>query len=200
MNGFFENLSQAGFWIQVAKTLHFVGLISWMAGIFYMPRLLVYVREALDMPSPEKEILVKHHTEAALRLHKIIMQPAMIITFIAGTTMILLYGREWFKFNLWLHVKFSFLFGLVYFHFKCKKVLHDINNGNKGAWTSTKLRMFNELPTILLLGIVLLAVFRNGLNLFYALIVLVIFAILLLLGIRLYKRVRTKAAAQELEK
>ena len=192
MNGFLDNLTNAGFWILVAKTLHFVGLISWMAGIFYMPRLLVYLREAMDMPSPEKEILSKHHTAAAFRLHKIIMTPAMIITFIAGIAMIVLYGREWFKFNLWLHVKFSFLFGLIFVHFKSKSILQAFAAGNTGGWTSTKLRMFNELPTLLLLAIVLLAVFKNGLNLFYALIVLIIFALFLIFAIRLYKAARLK--------
>jgi putative membrane protein len=178
------------FWIQFAKTMHFLGLISWMAGIFYMPRLLVYLREAQAQAEPTKTILSQHLAQYAERLYKIIMQPAMIITFIAGTSMIFLYGYDWFAANLWLHFKFVPLLAMAWFHLACFKVLQDLK-ADKCQLTSTQLRLFNEIPTVLLLAIVMLAVFKNSLNLLYAFLVLVVFSALLILAVRLYKKMRS---------
>lgn len=164
-----------------------------MAGLFYLPRLLVYMREAHDKAEPERSILVQNLAIYADRLFRIIMQPAMYITIVAGISMISLYGYEWFKLNLWLHFKFMPLFGLIWFHFACRRVLRQLAEGQISYWTSTRLRLFNELPTVLLLAIVLLAVFKNSINLVYALATLVGFAVLLVLAVRLYKKVRTKS-------
>lgn len=180
------------FWIQLAKTLHFVGLISWMAGLFYMPRLLVYLREAQEKGEPEREILSKHLAVYADRLFRIIMQPAMYITLAAGTAMIFLYGYDWFAANLWLHFKFMPIFGLIWFHFACQRVLNRLSSGDISWWNSTRLRLFNELPTVLLLAIVMLAVFKNSINLLYAFLVLMAFILLLLVAVKSYKNYRLK--------
>lgn len=161
-----------------------------MAGLFYLPRLLVYLREAQDQPAAAREVLAPALSLYARRLYSIIMQPALIITFAAGFAMIFLYGWEWFSLQIWLQVKLLFLFALVGFHLACRRVLSRLEAGDISYWTSMRLRLFNELPTLLMLAIVLLAVFRHGLNWLYALGVLAVFALLLLLGVRLYKRLR----------
>lgn len=177
------------FWIQFAKVLHFVGLISWMAGLFYLPRLFIYHREALDMPEPNRSILATHLADYERRLYKIIMNPAMMITVMAGFSMVFLYGWDWFKANIWLHWKFIFIAGLVFFHLRCKRVMLQLANGEK-VLTSTKLRLFNEIPTMLMLAIVLLAVTKGTLNMAYFLAILVGFGGFLVWGIRFYKKIR----------
>lgn len=161
-----------------------------MAGLFYLPRLLVYLREAHDQPEAARSVLAPALALYARRLYKIIMQPALVITFAAGFAMIALYGWEWFALQTWLQAKLVLLLALVGFHLACWRLLMRLESGDIAYWSSMRLRLFNELPTVLLLAIVLLAVFRHGLNWLYALGVLAVFVLLLILGVRLYKRLR----------
>ena len=114
----------------------------------------------------------------------------MIISFLAGFAMIFAYGWQSFLDNYWLQAKLILLFGLVFFHLKCKQIMDRLATGEK-VWTSTKLRFFNEIPTLLMLGIVLLAVFKNGLDAILALFTLLLVGISLFIGVRFYKKLRT---------
>ncbi len=177
--------------ILYAKTLHFIALISWMAAIFYLPRLFIYHREALEQDEPTKSILSTYLADYQRRLYKIIMNPAMMVTFVAGFAMIFGYGWEWFAANHWLHAKLVLLAGLVYFHLQCKQIMQRLATGEK-VGTSTRLRLFNEIPTLLMIAIVLLAVFKNGLNAVLAMLGLITVGGLLFLGVRFYKKLRAK--------
>jgi protoporphyrinogen IX oxidase len=170
----------------ILKTLHFVGLISWMAGIFYLPRLLVYYREALDRDEPERTILARNLSDYAHRLYRIIMRPALFITFAAGFGMIFYQGWEWFALNIWLHFKLLLLVGMVGVHLYCKKILLQLDSFQT-TWSSFQLRLFNELPTTLLLGIVLLAVTKGGANFWYILAAIFGFGGLLFVAVRWIK-------------
>lgn len=181
-----------GYWILFLKALHIIGFTSWFAALFYLPRLFVYYTEALEQPEPERRILTKQFLILQKRLANIIMTPAMVITFIGGLGMIFLYGWEWWKFNIWLHWKLLLLAGLVYYHFYNLKIIKDFEKG-KTSFTSTQFRMYNEIATLFLVAIVLLAVFKNGLSFMYALVGLVGFTILLGMGIKFYKRIRERA-------
>ena len=176
---------------QIAKTIHFIGLVSWFAALFYMPRLFIYHTEALAKPDPERSILAKQFEMMERRLYTIIMTPAMVLTFIGGITMLVYYGWEWFCGNIWMHWKLGFVFILVGYHHYSKGLIRKLAKGET-PMTSTQLRFYNEIATILLLAIVLLAVFKSQVSFAYAFAALIAFGVLLTLGIRAYKKYRQR--------
>lgn len=172
------------------KMLHIIGFVSWFAGLFYIVRLFVYHVEARQKPSPEKEILTGQYQLMQRRLYKIIMNPAMMLTWLAGLAMILLYGWEWFKINYWLHVKLVFLCILTGYHLYCGKI---VTGGKKiESMNSFQYRIFNECPTVILVIITALAVYRQQLNYYYLFGGIIIFIILLIWGLYKSKRQRIK--------
>ncbi len=177
------------------KSIHIVGAVAWFGGLFMLVRIFVYHIEALDKPQPEKDILAKEYADIAKRVYTIICTPAMVITWIFGILMIVAYidaqGMTWFKMNSWLHVKLLAVFILSGYQGSTKKMMKKLAAGER-VLTSFKTRLFNEIPTILLLIIVLLAVYRNTLNALWAIIGVVIFALSIFLLAKLYKSKRNK--------
>ena len=171
------------------KALHIIGFVSWFAGMFYLVRLFVYHTEAYDKASPEKEILCKQLNIWEWKVYKIICTPAMVITWICGTMMIIDYGMEWFIANTWLHIKLVLLILLSGYQHYCKGLIKKLAVG-KTKFTSFQFRLFNELPTLFLISIVLLAVFKNMLNFLYAFIGILITGILLYVIAKMYKNKR----------
>ena len=174
---------------QVGKTIHFIGLISWFAGLFYLPRLFIYHVESLEKSEAEKNVLIPQFSIMEKRLYNIIMNPAMFITYIGGILMLLQLGWDWFTVNIWMHWKLGFIFILTGYHHYNKVIIKKLDNGII-PMSSTKLRYYNEIATMLLLAIVLLAVFKSRLYFVYALITFVAFGILLGMGIKAYKKYR----------
>jgi putative membrane protein len=180
------------YWVyEVGKTIHFIGLVSWFAALFYMPRLFIYHTEALEKEEAERNILTAQFEIMQRRLYHIIMTPAMIITFVGGFMMLFFYGWTWFTANIWMHWKLGLIILLMGYHFYNKKIMTKLAAG-EAIMSSAKLRMFNEIATILLLGIVLLAVFKSRLDFIYAFVTIILFMILLMMGIKAYKRYRQK--------
>lgn len=174
------------------KALHIIGFVSWFAALFYLPRLFIYHTEALDMEEPKRSILTRQFAIMENRLYHIIMTPAMVLTFVGGFSMLYLYGREWFRYNLWMHWKLSLLIGLVIYHFYSKRIIRKLGAGER-VMTSTQFRLYNEVTSLFLVAIVLLAVYKNGLQFVYALLGLVGLGILLSLGVRFYKTIRERS-------
>lgn len=133
------------------------------------------------MDEPRKSILAGEFQSMELKLYRIIMNPAMMITWIAGLTMIFLYGWEWYKVNTWLHFKLLFLLILTFYHVYCGKLA----KGKKdlSGFDSFHLRILNEVPTILLVMIVSLAVYKQNINWLYFSIGLIIFISLICWGL-----------------
>lgn len=179
-------------WIFLFKALHIIGFVSWFAGLFYIPRLFIYYTEALDMEEPKRSILTEQFGIMQKRLYKIIMTPALVITFIGGFAMVYLYGLDWFRFSGWLHWKLLLILGLVAYHIACGRIMARLEKGEK-VMTSTQLRLFNEITTLLLVAIVLLAVFKNSLQFVYAFAGLFLFGIFLGMGVKWYKKIRQRA-------
>jgi len=180
------------YWIyETAKTVHFIGLISWFAGLFYLPRLFIYHVEALEKPEPTASILAAQFALMEKRLYNIIMTPAMVLTYIGGLTMIFYYGWGWFVSNIWMHWKLGFVFLLSIYHFYSMGIISKLAS-RQIPMSSTKLRYYNEIATVILLSIVLLAVFKSRLDFIYAITAVFVFVLLLVLGIRLYKILRKK--------
>jgi putative membrane protein len=170
----------------VAKALHIIGFISWFAGLFYLPRLFIYHVEDADKDEGARELLQKQLELMASRLWKIITVPAMVVTLAAGTTMVVL--REG-SLPMWLHIKFGFLLLLLVYHHYCGRIRRQQADGTS-TWTSKQLRIFNEGATMLMVAIVFLAVLKSGLDALWGSLGFVAFGTLLMVGIRVYAKLR----------
>ena len=174
------------------KVLHIVGFVAWFSGMFYLGRMFVYHVEAMDKPQPERDILIKQFNIMQWRVYKIILTPAMNITWTFGILMIVAYGWDWFTVNYWLHTKIVLLIALSAYHGYCKIIIKRLEKGER-PMDSFKFRLFNEVPTMFLLSIALLAVLRNNLNFLYALVGILLFGFLLFWGTKMYKKIRERA-------
>lgn len=174
------------------KALHIIGFVSWFAALFYLPRLFIYHTEALDEQEPKRSILLEQFIIMENRLYKIIMTPALVITFVGGLSMLHLHGVTWLQYNPWMHWKLGLLVILVSYHFYSKSIMNRLAAGTK-VMTSTQFRLYNEVTTLFLVAIVLLAVYKNSLQFWYALGGLLGLGIALGMGVRFYKKIRESA-------
>lgn len=169
------------------KSLHLIFIVTWFAGLFYIVRLFVYQVEASEKPSPEKEILGKQLKIMASRLWKIITWPSMILALIFGTILIIIMP-EWLT-EPWMQVKLAFVVILVIYHFKCHQIFKQLQNGIV-KHSSNYMRLFNEVPTIILFAVVFLVILKSAVNWIYGTVGIIVFAILLMMGYKIYKRIR----------
>lgn len=177
--------------IYIAKIVHIVGFTAWFAGLFYLVRMFVYHTEAYDMDEPKRTILTQQFHLMEKRVYSIICNPAMIITWIFGITMIVGYGLEWFKVNYWLHAKLILVMLLSGYTGYCGGLIKNLEHG-KTKFTSTQYRLFNEVPTVFLVFIVSVAIYKNATNPLMLILSIVGFAVVLVAFTYLYKRIRTK--------
>jgi len=173
------------------KSLHIIGFVSWFAGLFYLVRIFVYQVESWEKQEPEKSILSHQFDLMAYRVYNIICKPAMYITWIFGLGMLWINGLAWLKVNSWMHIKLVFLVGLSLYHFWCGALIPKLEQRKLGI-SSFQFRMLNEVPTLFLVAIVLLAVYKNSLDFLIALGGVVIFGITLFLVTKAYKRARDR--------
>lgn len=173
-------------WLLFFKALHIVGFVAWFAGIFYLVRLFVYHREALE---EENTAMTGQYQLMERRLYYIITQPAMIVTWISGLAMLYLYGWDWFTSNLWMHYKLGLLVLLTIYHFWMQSTMHRLAKSHVGP-TSFQYRLLNELPTILLVLIVFLAVFRSAFSLWYGVLTFLGLGVIFFVAAKLYKKKR----------
>jgi putative membrane protein len=133
------------------KSLHIVFMVTWFAGLFYLPRLFVYHAMAEDRLSLERFVVMER------KLYWGIMTPGAVLTIVFGVWLWL----GWFRgvFGSWFHAKLALVALLVAYHLWCGMLLRDFAAGRnrKGhVW----FRVFNELPVLVLLAVVLLVVFK----------------------------------------
>jgi len=169
------------------KALHMVGMVAWFAGVFYLVRLFVYHAEAFSRSSPDKEILTKQYAIMERRLYRIITNPAMILTFIGGI-MLLFLNPEYLK-QPWMHVKLTLVILLAGYTGACGSMMKKLAKGVV-PMTAFRFRLFNEVPSLLLVAIILLAVFRDRLSLIALLGITVGLMVVLGVSTLLYKRYR----------
>lgn len=174
---------------QLAKAIHIVGFISWFAGLFYIVRLFVYQAESMLRPEPERAVLRPQLELMAARLWKIITVPAMVLTLLAGLTMVGTMVAHGQTIPTWLHIKFALLAGLVTYHSWCGSIRRRQAAGTS-PWTSRGLRVFNEVGTMFAVAIVFIAVFKSAISVAWGVGGLLTLGISLMLGIRLYQRLR----------
>ena len=133
------------------KALHLIFMVSWFAGLFYMVRLFIYHVEAQSKETRERTILSNQFLIMEKKLWWIITTPAMVLTVVFGTWMLLL-NWEYYKVSTWMHLKLGFVVLLLIYHFICQKILFNFSE-NKFNWTSTQLRIWNEIATLFQLDI-----------------------------------------------
>lgn len=171
------------------KAIHIIFVVSWMAGLFYIVRLFIYHTEAQDKAPQERDILSAQFQIMESKLMNIITTPAMILTAIAGLTM--LYLNPYLLQQPWMHIKLAFVVGLIAYHFICQSKMQQMRRGIY-KWTSTQLRIWNEVATIFLFAIVFLAVLKDAVNWLYGLIGLIVFSLIIMSAVKIYKYSRMK--------
>ncbi|UJH69264.1 CopD family protein [Allomuricauda sp. SCSIO 65647] len=171
------------------KALHLIFVVTWFAGLFYIPRLFIYHIEANEKPSPEREILTEQLKLMTKRLWFIITWPSAILCTLLALWLLHLIP-EWLS-QPWMHVKLGFVVLLFAYHFKCHQMFKQLQR-DEVRYTSRFMRIWNEVATLVLFAVTFLVVLKNAFNWIYGIVGIVLLAILLMLGIRLYKRIRDK--------
>jgi len=138
------------------KSIHLIAVISWMAGLLYLPRIFVYHSDAVK--NKKSEDLMSTFKIMERRLFVYIMNPAMIVSWIFGVLLIHVIGIENFSF-LWVQLKLIFVVILTIYHFFLFQCLRKFAD-NINSYTSKFYRVINEIPTILLIGIIFVVVFK----------------------------------------
>ena len=136
------------------KAGHIISVISWMAGIFYLPRLFVHHSEKVEVPSQTDRLFSMMES----KLLKVIMTPAMLATWGFGLSLTVIPGvLDWS--DIWPWVKFMSIIAMTWFHFWLAKRQRDFELGDNQL-TGKTYRIMNEVPTVLLLVIVIMVVVR----------------------------------------
>lgn len=171
------------------KAIHIVFVVSWMAGLFYIVRLFIYHTEANSRPSIEQKILFPQYLLMQGRLWNIITTPAMIIATLAAIGMLwlnpFLLQAEWFL------LKLFFVLLLLGYHFICQYLLQNLKKG-VFKLSSTQLRLWNEVATILLVAIVFTVILKNTLDWLWGVLGLIGLGVIIMLAVQLYKKQREK--------
>ena len=169
------------------KSLHIIFITTWFAGLFYIIRLFIYYKEAEEKPEIEKNILLKQYKLMIKRLWYIITWPSAILAVIFAIWLLIL-QPYWLK-EPWMHIKLSFVALLFAYHWSCQILYNQIEKGHL-KYSSFALRIWNEVATIILFACVFLVVLKTTFGWVFGVIGIVGFSILLMFGVKLYKRIR----------
>ena len=179
------------------KSLHIIFVVTWFAGLFYIVRLFIYQTEAEQKPQPAKEILQTQYKLMSKRLWYIITWPSAILASVFAFWM--LYTNPYYLQEPWMLVKLSFVFALYFYHGYCHKIFTKLQN-DVVKYSAIKLRIFNEVSTILLFAIVFLVTVKSAINWIWGVVGILLFGVLMMLGIKLYKTIRDKKNWEKTEK
>ena len=135
------------------KSLHLIAVISWMAGLLYLPRIFVYHTENLEDNNTSSIFKIMEK-----KLYLYIMMPAMVLSWIFGMILISNIGFETLS-TLWIKIKLILVILLTLYHFYLGKLLEDFSL-NKNTKSSKFFRIINEVPTLLLILIVFIVIFK----------------------------------------
>ena len=135
------------------KSLHLIAVVSWMAGLLYLPRIFVYHVENNDKKETTDIFILMEK-----RLYNYIMRPAMLLTWSFGLILIYIIGFEILS-NLWIQIKLVLILILSIYHEYLGKCLITLKNGTNTR-TAKFYRIINEIPTLILIIVVFLAIFK----------------------------------------
>lgn len=179
------------------KALHIIFIVTWFAGLFYIGRLFIYHVEAEKKDETAKQILQTQYKLMEKRLWYIITWPSLFLSSIFGIWMLI--KNPFYLQMPWMHVKLAFVLALYVYHGFCHKIYKDLQR-DEINYTAFKLRLFNEVPTIILFAVVFLVVLKNSINWIWGVVGIILFSILIMMGIRLYKKIREKRSWDKHEK
>lgn len=171
------------------KALHLIFVITWFAGLFYIPRLFIYHIEATGKTELEQKVLIPQLKLMTRRLWFIITWPSAILaTVFAVILLVMMPG--WLQ-QSWMHVKLFFVVLLIGYHLKTHHLFGQLQRDHI-AWTSTQMRLWNEGSTLILFSVIFLVIVRDALNWIFGVLGIFVLAIMLMLGVRIYKIIRQR--------
>lgn len=169
------------------KALHLIFVITWFAGLFYIPRLFIYHIEANAKPQIEKEILINQFKIMTKRLWLIITWPSAILaTALAIVLFVLNPGLINFD---WMKVKLVFVIILWLYHIKTDFIYKELQN-DVINYSSNFMRYWNEGATIILFAVIFLITLKSATNWIFGILGIIFLSTILILGIKLYKKIR----------
>lgn len=173
--------------LQYIKAIHIIFVITWFAGLFYLPRLMVYAAEANILEDEKsKRILLDQYQLMKKRLLYGITWPSAVITLLLGARLLMIYPM-----SNWLWVKLAFVFLLYLYFFSLQRIFNQQSAG-VFRYSGQQLRAWNEVPTIILFAVVFLVVLKNTVSFLWGLLGLLALMVVLMLAIRIYKKLRRK--------
>lgn len=174
---------------QYLKAFHVIFVITWFAGLFYIPRLFVYQIEAYYKPSPEKEILGKQLKLMAKRLWFIITWPSAILTLIFGLSLFAV--NPYLVYQPWMQVKLGFIVLLFVYHLKTHQYYKQLQD-DVVKKTSSFMRIWNEGATFILFAVIFLVILKSAINWIWGVVGILVLGVLIMLGFKVYKNIRDK--------
>jgi len=154
-----------------------------------MVRLFIYHTEAQQKPEPDRTILSEQFELMERKLWYIITVPSMVFVLAAGITMLFLVPG-WLS-QPWMLIKLGFVIALLAYHFACQNKMKQMAEGIF-KWSSTQLRIWNEVATIFLFAIVFLAVLKDSIGWIFGVVGIILLSIILMLAVKIYKHFRMK--------
>jgi putative membrane protein len=179
------------------KALHIIFVVTWFAGLFYIPRLFIYQTEADDKLEPAKSILQTQFKLMSKRMWYLITWPSAILASIFGIWLIYL-NPVWLE-QPWMLVKLAFVLALYFYHGFCQNIYNKLQK-DIIKYSTFKLRIFNEISTIILFAVVFLVTVKSAISWVWGVVGILLFGVLIMLGIKLYKRIREKRGWDKAEK
>ncbi len=174
------------------KALHIIFIVTWFAGLFYIVRLFIYQTEALEQKEPDRSILHNQLSKMSRLLWFVITWPSAIITLIFGVSL-LLAQPQWLKMPF-MHIKLTFVLLLYLYHLGCHSLFKQLQNGI-AKYSSTQLRIWNEIATIILVAVVFLIVKKDQISWLWGTLGIISFALILMAAVRIYKKIREGKAS-----
>lgn len=179
------------------KSLHIIFVVTWFAGLFYIVRLFIYQAEAEKKEEPAKKILQTQYKLMSKRLWYIITWPSAILASIFAFWMV--YQSPYYLQEPWMLVKLAFVLALYFYHGLCQNIYSNLQK-DIIKYSTFKLRILNEIPTIILFAVVFLVTLKSAINWIWGVIGIVLFGILIMMSIKLYKKIRERKSWDKLEK
>jgi putative membrane protein len=172
-------------------------VVTWFAGLFYIVRLFIYHTEAETKLEPAKSILQTQYKLMSKRLWYIITWPSAILASIFAFWM--LYTNPYYLSEPWMHVKLTFVLGLYFYHGFCQNIYNKLQK-DIIKYSAFRLRIFNEVATLILFAVVFLVTIKSAINWIWGVVGIILFGVLLMLSIRIYKKVKEKKSWDKAEK
>ena len=169
------------------KALHIVGVVVWFAGLFYLVRLFIYHVEAAEMDPPVKQAFEEQYMLMERRLVNIITTPGMVLA--VSMAVGLLIAQPSWLYQSWMHAKLALVAALLAYHAFCYRLMGQLRRG-ECKWSGRQLRALNELPTLILVLVVMLVVFKNQFPTGAATWLIVGLVLFMAISIQLYARLR----------